>query len=181
MTEVQQRPRFANTGIAGAQYRAASPPLTSGSRVACVVVGCSWQRRGYLWNCRTSVTGRRGVGGSCCSPTAGVVPTRIKSCGRPRCRVSWRMTFRLGVISVRWVSVHVARPATVHSSNTVDNVSPHRNTSRLVSPRVDSTMILERSGPVCARRSPYPVVGKALATSTRMASDAVTREVGGTP
>ncbi len=33
------------------------------------------------------------------------------------------MTFRLGVISVRWVSVHVAMPATVHSSNTVDNVS----------------------------------------------------------
>ena len=26
MTEVHQRPRFANTGIAGAQYRAASPP-----------------------------------------------------------------------------------------------------------------------------------------------------------
>jgi len=41
-------------------------------------------------------------------------------------------------------------PATVHSSNTVDNASPHRNTSRLVSAPVDSTMILERSGPICA-------------------------------
>ena len=32
VTEVHQRPRIANTGIVAAQYRAASLPLTSGSR-----------------------------------------------------------------------------------------------------------------------------------------------------
>ena len=139
VTEVHQRPRCANNGIAGAQYRAVSPPLPSGAGRTRSWWGAAGSGEGYRWNCRTSVPGRRGVGGRCCSPAAGVVRTRIKSCGRPRCRVSWRMTIRLGVISVRWVSVHVAMPATVHSSNTVDNASPHRNTSRLVSPRVDST------------------------------------------
>ncbi len=99
-------------------------------------------------NRRTSLTGRRGVARGC-APVTGVCPTRISSCGRPGCPVSWLMTFRLGPISVRWVSVHVASPATVHSSNKVDSASPHRNACDLESAgsgafeRVDSTMILE--------------------------------------
>ena len=181
MTEVHQRPRFANNGIAGAQYRAVSPPLPSGAGRTRSWWGAAGSGEGYRWNCRTSVPGRRGVGGRCCSPAAGVVPTRIKRCGRPRCRVRWRNDHSARR-DLRQMGERARRHAgTVHSGNTVDNASPHRNTSRLVSPRVDSTMILERSGPICARRSPYPVVGKALATSTRLASDADTREVGGTP
>jgi hypothetical protein len=34
--------------------------------------------------------------------------------------MSWRIRFLARVISVMWVRVHVAMPATVHSSNSVD-------------------------------------------------------------
>jgi hypothetical protein len=53
VTEVHQRPRIA---IAGAQNRAASPPLTSGSRSHRSWWGAAGSGEGYPWNCRTSVT-----------------------------------------------------------------------------------------------------------------------------
>ena len=58
----------------------------------------------------------------------------------------FQTALRLMVISVMCVNVQVAMPATVHSSSTADNASPHRRTStRTSSWRVDSTTIFEWS------------------------------------
>ena len=49
------------------------------------------------------------------------------------------MRLRLDHSSVRWVSVHVAIPANVHSNSTADNASPQRKASSRVSSSVDRT------------------------------------------
>src|SRR6516164_11148716 len=91
------------------------------------------------------------------------------------------MMLRLMAISVMWVNVQVAMPATVHSSNTADSASPQRNTSsRSSSWGVDNTRILEWSWSMAARRWPPPVGGNARATSTRAASELDTMALSGT-
>jgi hypothetical protein len=62
------------------------------------------------------------------------MPILMRSWGEPLGPVSWRMMSRLALTSVMCVKVHVAIPASVLSSNTVDNASPQRNTSRRHSP-----------------------------------------------
>ena len=57
------------------------------------------------------------------------------------------MRLRLDHSSVRWVSVHVAIPANVHSNSTADNASPQRKASSRVSSSVDRTSTLDWSCP----------------------------------
>ena len=66
------------------------------------------------------------VGGGGLS-VSGATPTRIKACGIPDFPINRRTNSRAAVTSIMCVSVHVAKPAIVHSSNTLDNISPHPN------------------------------------------------------
>ena len=56
----------------------------------------------------------------------GATPTRISTWGAAALPVSVPMRLRLAANSVMCVSGQVAILATVHSSNTVDSISPHR-------------------------------------------------------
>jgi integrase len=81
------------------------------------------------------------------------MPTRIKTCGSPRWLMRPPTMSRLSLDSMRWVNVHVAMPAMVHSMRTVDSTSPHLNTSARVSSGVDSTRIFDQSASISGRRS----------------------------
>lgn len=79
---------------------------------------------GYRRICKTSLTGRRGVGDGGDS-VCGMVPTRINACGSAVRPVRRRTISRLAWSSIMWVNVQVASEAIVHSSNTVESASPH--------------------------------------------------------
>jgi hypothetical protein len=105
----------------------------------------------------TSLSGRLGVGGGGVS-VCGALPTRISSWGIPDFRVKVRTISRAGVTSIMWVKGQVASPATVHSSSTLDNISPAPRAHARLSSWVDSTRILERSWPMSA--APQTVCGR---------------------
>ena len=87
---------------------------------------------------RTSVSGLRGVGGGIGS-SDGVAPILTSNWGTPR-PVSSRTTAQLDGTSVRWLSVHEARPDMVADNSAAERASPHPSTSKLVSSMVDNTM-----------------------------------------
>ena len=118
-------------------------PMLGSDPASCVLVGeSSPSVDSSDLTSKTSSIGRRGVGGTT-SSTAGTAPTRISTCGVVVCSISAGRTCRLAGSSVMWVSVQVARPAIVASSNTAESISPHRSTLARFVVCVDSTTILE--------------------------------------
>ena len=80
-----------------------------------------------------------------------------RTCGVAVCPISVERICRLAGTSVMWVSVHVASPAIVASSNTADSISPQRSMLSRVSSYVDNTTILEWSSETS--EAPLRIVG----------------------
>lgn len=123
---------------------------------------------------RISANGRRGVAGSL-PADSGLVPTRTMAWGSWVRPIRPRMTARLRGTSVKWVRGHVANPASVHSSRTVDSTSPQRTSSSGVSPSVDSTRTADRSVVISVRRGAPVLAGYWRPMATRCRSSSETR------